>query len=265
LGALILWRVFRNHSMMRAIGPVFCFCICSAYSQQAGKDSLATLLLARNPAHLHRVSAARANANPKMQDKKVGGYYEKPVEEWAGVTEPLGFFDPGNWMRSKSEGTQRFYREVELKHGRLSMLAALGFLVGEQYHPLFGGDIDVPSLVAFQKTLTEFPQVEVKLIYIAIITAIAIPEIYSTFNFEEPSGKKSKDGEFTAEEWQSKAWQIRKEIVPGDLGFDPLGLKPTDAEEMKAMQTKELNNGRLAMFGIAGMVAQELVTGQKLF
>jgi len=250
---------------MRAIVPVFCLCICSAYSQQEEKDSLATLLLARTPARLHRVSAARTNANLNMQDKKVGGYYEKPVEEWAGVTEPLGFFDPGNWMRGKSEGTQRFYREVELKHGRLSMLAALGFLVGEQYHPLFGGDIDVPSLVAFQKTLTEFPQVEVKLIYIAIITAIAIPEIYSTFNFEEPSGKKSKDGEFTAEEFQSKAWQIRKEIVPGDLGFDPLGLKPTDAEEMKAMQTKEINNGRLAMFGIAGMVAQELVTGQKLF
>jgi len=261
--------------MMRAIVSVFSLCICSAYSQQAEKDSLATLLLARNPARLHRVSAARTNANLKMQtsaaaatkakDTKVGGYYDKPVEEWAGVTEPLGFFDPGNWMRGKSEGTQRFYREVELKHGRLSMLAALGFLVGEQYHPLFGGDIDVPSLVAFQKTLTEFPQVEVKLIYIAIITAIAIPEIYSTFNFEEPTGKKTKDGEFTAEEWQSKAWQIRKEIVPGDLGFDPLGLKPTDAEEMKAMQTKELNNGRLAMFGIAGMVAQELVTGQKLF
>lgn len=27
--------------------------------------------------------------------------------------------------------------------------------------------------------------------------------------------------------------------------FDPLGLKPTDPEELKVMQTKELNNGRL--------------------
>jgi len=49
------------------------------------------------------------------------------------------------------------------------------------------------------------------------------------------------------------------------LGFDPLGLKPTDPEEFKAMQTKELNNGRLAMFAAAGMIAQELVTGHKLF
>merc|ERR1712224_800128 len=38
-------------------------------------------------------------------------------------------------------GQALFYREVELKHGRVAMLAALGFLVGEQYHPLFGGDI----------------------------------------------------------------------------------------------------------------------------
>ena len=31
------------------------------------------------------------------------------------------------------------------------------------------------------------------------------------------------------------------------------------------MATKEINNGRLAMIGIAGMVAQELATGNKLF
>ena len=31
------------------------------------------------------------------------------------------------------------------------------------------------------------------------------------------------------------------------------------------MQTKELNNGRLSMIGVAGMVAQELVSGEKLF
>jgi hypothetical protein len=43
------------------------------------------------------------------------------------------------------------------------------------------------------------------------------------------------------------------------LGFDPLGLKPTDAAAFEALQTKELQNGRLALLGVAGIVAQELV------
>ena len=43
---------------------------------------------------------------------------------------------------------------------------------------------------------------------------------------------------------------------PGDLGFDPLGLKPADGAEFAEMQTKELQHGRLAMIGISGMVAQ---------
>merc|ERR1712127_915439 len=40
--------------------------------------------------------------------------------------------------------------------------------------------------------------------------------------------------------------------VPGDIGFDPLGLKPTDPEEFRTMQTKELQNGRLRMLAAAG-------------
>lgn len=54
-----------------------------------------------------------------------------------GVTGPLGFFDPLNFCEGASEGKVRFYREVELKHGRVAMLAAVGFLVAEQFHPLF--------------------------------------------------------------------------------------------------------------------------------
>ena len=60
-------------------------------------------------------------------------------------------------------------------------------------------------------------------------------------------------------------WAIRSDHEAGDLGFDPLGLKPTDPAELKEMQTKELNNGRLAMIAAAGMIVQELVTKDKLF
>ena len=38
-----------------------------------------------------------------------------------------------------------------------------------------------------------------------------------------------------------------------------LNLKPEDDEELKVLQTKELNNGRLAMLAIAGFTLQELV------
>jgi len=84
-----------------------------------------------------------------------------------------------------------------------------------------------------------------------VVTAIAILEVFSVFSFNSPAG--------------GEPWSIRSDHVPGDLGFDPLNLKPTDPEELKTMQTKELNNGRLAMLAAAGMIAQELATGQKLF
>merc|ERR1711990_209220 len=171
-----------------------------------------------------------------------------------GVTGPLGFFDPLGFCSADdiTEGKIKFYREVELKHGRVGMLAALGFLVGENFHPLFGGDIDVPAYLAFQQT-------PLQTFWPAVVFLIAIPEVFSVFTFETPAlfappGTKA-----------GMTWSIRADHEAGDLGFDPLGLKPTDPAELKEMQTKELNNGRLAMIAAAGMIAQELATGSKLF
>ena len=63
----------------------------------------------------------------------------------------------------------------------------------------------------------------------------------------------------------AEPWTMRLDHQAGDLGFDPMGLKPTDPKELAEMQTKVLNNGRLAMIAIAGMVVQEGITGAKLF
>merc|ERR1711924_506441 len=124
------------------------------------------------------------------------------------------------------------------------MLASLGILVAERFHPLFGGNIDVPSYVFQQTPLQTF--------WPAVVAAIAIPEVFSVFTFENPDTYDTQ-------------WSIKSEHQPGDFGWDPLGLKPQDPEEFKVMQTKELNNGRLAMIAAAGMIAQEAATGQKLF
>lgn len=58
-----------------------------------------------------------------------------------------------------------------------------------------------------------------------------------------------------------------KPVLPthGNLSSVPGGSQLEDPKKFKDIQTKEINNGRLAMIGIAGMVAQELVTGAKLF
>ena len=165
------------------------------------------------------------------------------VKDMPGITDPLGFFDPLNFCEDASEGKIKFYREVELKHGRVAMLAALGFLVGEQFHPLWGGAIDVPSYIAFQET-------PLQTFWPAVILLLAVPEVFSVFTFESPNVEK---------------WAIKADHVSGDLGFDPLGLKPAGEAELLNMQTKELNNGRLAMLACAGIVTQELVTGQELF
>merc|ERR1711985_220672 len=208
-------------------------------------------------------------SNQKLFMLSVGGQEEDKEEEapaapapfngveyaksLPGVTGPLGFFDPLGFCSADdiTEGKIRFYREVELKHGRVGMLAALGFVVGENFHPLFGGNIDVPSYLAFQQTPLEA-------FWPAVVIAIAIPEIYSVFSFQ-PVVRRVKSDKV------GQTWAIRSDFESGDLGFDPLGLKPEDPAELKEMQTKELNNGRLAMIAAAGMIVQELATGNTLF
>merc|ERR1719460_1430044 len=58
--------------------------------------------------------------------------------------------------------------------------------------------------------------------------------------------------------------ELRPDYTPGDLGFDPLGMGPKTDAEMLSMKNKELNNARLAMIAVAGIVFQEVATGQEL-
>jgi hypothetical protein len=206
----------------------------------------------KTPLKTDTMDAVTAPMDRVTKDRleKMGKEVALKAQDMAGVTAPLGFFDPLGFSTDCSTGKLLFYREVELKHGRVGMLASLGFLVGENFHPLFGGDIDVPAYIAFQQT-------PLQTFWGSVLAAIALPEVFSVFSFESPFG----DPMDQRVGW----WSIRSDHTPGDLGFDPLGLKPKDPKEFKEMQTKELNNGRLAMIATAGMIAQELATGQKIF
>merc|ERR1712212_428658 len=58
------------------------------------------------------------------------------------------------------------------------------------------------------------------------------------------------------EGFEGKTWltKLNDGYYPGDLRFDPLGLKPKDDKEFENMVNKELNNGRLAMIAAMGMI-----------
>ena len=99
--------------------------------------------------------------------------------------------------------------------------------------------------------------------FFAFLTAtIAISE-FSRANtgWEMPKEAMIKNKDVEGATWLSK---LNDGYYPGDIGFDPLGLKPTDAKEFATMQEKELSNGRLAMLAAAGMIVQEQITHNPL-
>uniref|UniRef100_A0A7S0I2K0 Uncharacterized protein n=1 Tax=Phaeocystis antarctica TaxID=33657 RepID=A0A7S0I2K0_9EUKA len=186
-----------------------------------------------------------AFAGSAMGSSKVAPQMKAPAQaEFAyglpGGDNILGEFDPAGFMAGKSKLEVYRLREAELAHGRVSMLAAVGFLVQEKFHPLFSGD-GGPAIDQFAKLpVIMWPLIT---IFIGGCESLRISKGWSNPNEPEHVFQKLLDN-----------------YVPGDIGFDPLGLKPTDPAEFRIMQTKELQNGRLGMLAAAGFLAQEAVS-----
>jgi hypothetical protein len=186
---------------------------------------------------------------PKPAYPTLNGWTADPKAFCAGLpgsVAPLGQFDPLGFTKDKSVGDIKKLREAEVTHGRVGMLAVLGYLVGENFHPLFNGAVTGPAN-------SHLAQVqEIAPFFFAALVAFILPAELGRAN----TGWKSPTEETFA---------LREKYYPGDIGFDPLGLKPTSAKDFAQIQTKELNNGRLAMLAAIGMIGQELVTGKTLF
>jgi light-harvesting complex I chlorophyll a/b binding protein 1 len=192
------------------------------------------------------------------------------VRELGGLTDPsanllgltnidpqgLGYFDPLGFTIGKSENKIRSYREAELKHGRLAMLAALGFVAGETTpFPLYDGELqDGASVYALQKWFEVAPRTTV----LPILTLIFLESISAVATFRNSEDPK-------------KTFELTSDYTPGDvlspigITFDPLGLAPKDPDAFREMQTKELNNGRVAMIASIIFFYQEATSGKGLF
>ncbi|KAL3931841.1 MAG: hypothetical protein SGARI_004110 [Bacillariaceae sp.] len=138
------------------------------------------------------------------------------------------------------------YREAEIVHGRVAMLATVEYVV--KHKEIFHSSVKAPCAIDH---LAQIPNI----FWIALVVAIGAAEQQrATIGWVEPNRNEIDN-----------PGMLRSEYVPGDLGFDPLNFKPYYVEELWDMQTKELQNGRLAMIGIVGMVAQEYVTHKPVF
>ena len=169
------------------------------------------------------------------------------LETIPGALAPVGIFDPLGLGAKANEATLKRYREAELTHGRVAMLATVGFLVGEKVEGssfLFDASIKGPAI-------THLAQVPPLFWVLLVIGIGAAEQTRAEIGWVDP-----------ADVPVDQPGLLRSDYVPGDIGFDPLNLKPTDPAAFETMQNKELQNGRLAMLAAAGFMAQELVDGK---
>lgn len=203
-----------------------------------------------------RGSAAYTNA----RRRPVAAAAEKGGREYAmtlpGILNPTGYFDPLGLSDNVGPGEMKRWREAELQHGRLSMLASIGWLVGEQpaveANPLFNGAVSGPALRQFQQV-----EAEGGYFWEILVIGIGLCEVYrALYGWEAPQRTSVYFGGGSA--------VLREDYTPGEIGWDPLNLWPSEPEKQARRKNTEISNGRLAMIGIAGMVAQEEVDGMKI-
>ena len=149
-------------------------------------------------------------------------------------------FDPFNFASDADSLT--WYRDAEIKHARLAMLATVGWPIAELTHKAFASQFDLESALASQdkapSVLNGGLSLTNPLFWVGAISAAAALEFIATKN------------EDTRE--------------PGDYGFDPLSLAGNNASEKFYMQEAEIFNGRLAMLAITGFVTQEFYTNMSV-
>jgi Chlorophyll A-B binding protein len=167
----------------------------------------------------------------------------KPCFGLPGAISPLGYFDPLGFCDGRELSGVKRFREAEVMHGRVAMMATVGYLIGENT-PTIAYGFDTPTIANNQ--IPEVPG-----IVLFPFLAINIAEAFrANKGWVEPG--------------VGPLFTLREKYYPGDLGFDPLGLKPGNAKDFESMQAKELSNGRLAMLAAAGMCVQEQVNGKPI-
>ena len=180
--------------------------------------------------------------------------------------DPLGLAEKDFWSQGNA-ATVGFLRQAEIKHGRVAMFGFVGYLVHAQgvtwpfkmsldgsSWPALGGD-SVISLWDKLPTASKWQ----------IILFVGLLEFNDEWQYRGPAA----DAPATA-----KPKHYMSGGKPGDYPdfsgipwsplplYDPLGLnKKKSPEALAKSRLAEINNGRLAMIGLFGFLAESVVPG----
>lgn len=159
-------------------------------------------------------------------------------ESELGSQAPLGFFDPLGMLDDADQDKFDRLREVEIKHGRISMLAFLGYITTASGIRFDGYPEGVPAGLGAWKALCATPDGQNVLGQMAIFFALA--ELVN-------QGKVP--------------WSDVEPRFPGDYtqGIHNLGWETMSEEQKLRRRAVELNNGRAAQMGILGLVVHEVM------
>jgi hypothetical protein len=168
----------------------------------------------------------------------------KAFEDELGAQPPLGFFDPLGLVADGNEANFDRLRFVEIKHGRISMLAVAGYLVTE-------AGIRLPGNIAYDGTT--FADVPSGFAAVGALPGAGLVQLFAFIGFLEIFVMKDiTGGEFVGD--------FRNDFI--DYGWAKL-----DDETQLKKRAIELNQGRAAQMGILALMVHEklgvsLIPGQ---
>merc|ERR1712050_134736 len=160
----------------------------------------------------------------------------RAFEDELGVQAPVGFWDPAGFTADGDVAAFKRRRSVEIKHGRICMLATMGYITPEITGKL-------PGYLSPSAGL-KFEDVPNGLAAISKVPGLGWSQIFVWCAYAEITN---------GYEWDSRE--------PGNVGWTPPLLVSSDPETRKRRLNAELANGRLAMMAIIGMFFQDGLTG----
>ena len=151
-----------------------------------------------------------------------------------GAQAPLGFWDPLGLLKDADQDRFDRLRFVEVKHGRISMLAVLGHLVTSA-GIRFNGQLDLEG--------HSFHDMPAGFAALAAIPNLGLFQILISIGW-----------------WELKGWKQVEGSTPGDFGIAYLKYLKND-DERASKRAIELNNGRAAQMGILAIMIHEKIDG----